>query len=92
MLAKLSRADMMALMPGNARGVATRRAILAALLKDSPQTVSGLASSTGRKEPNIREHVARMEADGLLTVARRIGRHGSEVRLTTAGEQAAKLL
>lgn len=92
MLAKLSRADMMARMPGNARGVATRRAILAALLKSQPQTVSGLAAAINRKVANIREHVDNMESDGLLTVTRRLGRHGSEVSLTTAGEEAAKLL
>lgn len=92
MLARLSRADMMALMPGNVRGVATRRAILSALLEREPRTVRGLAAAIGMSEQGTRGHVIRMERDGLLAVERRAGRHGSSVSLTGTGREAAKLV
>lgn len=92
MLARLSRADMMALMPGNARGAAARRAILIALLQEEPRTVRGLAVALGTSRAGVYGLVGRMERDGLLSVERRRGQHGSSVTLTQAGREAAKLV
>ncbi len=81
-----------AMAPGYKTGAATRRAILLALLAEEPRTIRGLAAAVGVTENGTRGHVRRMERDGLLMVTRRMGRLGSEVRLTAAGKEAAKLL
>lgn len=77
-------------MPGNKAGAATRRAILTALLEREPRTVNELAGVVGITHQGMGKHVRGMERDGLLTVERGMGRHGSQVRLTPAGRAAAK--
>ncbi len=85
MLAKLGRADMMALMPGYKSGAESRRSILAALLKEEPQTVSALARVADMGAPACLRMLRRMERDGLVTIIAGVGRRGSDVSLTPAG-------
>lgn len=92
MLAPTGGSPIIARMTGYRSGAPTRRAILLALLESEPRTVRGLASAVGLTEGAIRKHVRSMAADGLLAVRPGIGRHGSAVRLTSAGREAARLL
>lgn len=89
MLAKLSRADMMADV-ANVSGAPTRRAILSALLKAEPQTIRGLADAAGLTYVNLYHHLRVMERAGLIAIDRKRGRSGSRITLTEAGRLAAK--
>lgn len=54
--------------------------------------MTGLAVAINRDQGNVWRMIRIMERDGLVTVERSIGRHGSAVRLTPAGRGAAELL
>lgn len=90
MLAMISRADMMALMPGNKSGAESRRMILAALLEAAPQTVSALARAADMGAPACLRMLRRMERDGLVTMIAGVGRRGSDISLTPAGRTMAR--
>lgn len=78
-------------MTGYATGAETRRAILTALLAREPQSIRALATGAGLAYSHAYRVIRLLERDGLVTVERAIGRHGSTVRLTPAGREAARL-
>lgn len=78
-------------MTGYASGRATRRAILLALLAREPQSIRALATAAGIVYSHAYQVVRLLERDDLVSVSRRMGPHGSEVRLTAAGREAAQL-
>lgn len=79
-------------MTGYASGRATRRVILLALLAREPQSIRALATVAGLDYANAWRQIQRMERDGMVTVHRVMGRHGSTVTLTPAGRGGAELL
>lgn len=78
-------------MTGYATGAETRRAILTALLAREPQSIRALASAAGIVYSHAYQVVRLLERDGLVSVSRRMGPRGSEVQLTPAGREAARL-
>ena len=88
----MGRSATMLLMTGYVSGNATRRLILLALLVREPQTMEDLARASGTTQPNVSKALRGMEQAGFVTVVRRKGRRGSEVRLTPKGRETALLL
>lgn len=81
----------MAPMTGYPRGQETRRAVLTELLAREPLSIRALATAAGIVYSHAYQVVRLLERDGLVSVSRRMGPHGSEVRLTPAGREAARL-
>lgn len=79
-------------MTGNRGGDDTRRAILLALFAKEPQTMHGLADTTGRDVSTVSYHMPGLESEGFVTVERRRGRLGSIIRLTDQGRTSARML
>lgn len=71
---------------------ATRRDILVALKRQGPSTSAELASQLGVTNEAVRQHLKRLESDGIVALCRREqvgeggGRPAHRFRLTTAGE------
>lgn len=76
-------------MPSTPASPAGRAAVLDRVKRDGPVTAEAMARALGITAMAVRQHLAGLEADGLVTHAARSGGRGRPARLwrTTAGAQ-----
>lgn len=78
-------------------GLRVWRSILLELLRleragEAPPSVMALAKAAGKSDTQTKDHLAAMCSGGMIDWDVHLGRHGSDVRLTSLGRLVARLL